>query len=306
MILDQQLQFDPAATAITVTAARPTSSTCSNARDLAIGDAFESPELVLTVTTTFTAAGGATLRIQFQGSTDNITFTTYCQTDDIPKANLTAGTVIKLRISPQPPHAAGLPRYLRAELHRHDGAVHRREAGVRPRAGQRSRTTTRRRTRRASRSRTDRPPVRARERLGFPPIPGDTKMKRLTHLILAAALAAVSIGAQAQMVNRITGPSILDQAGASQVNTEGQKASYFASLGSNTPAATPTDVAILTGSATKTIKVTRVTITVQATASGAVVYDLVKRSGGTQSAVNTAFAAGTHAGRWTRATPLRP
>lgn len=121
-------------------------------------------------------------------------------------------------------------------------------------------------------------------------------MKRLTHLILAAALAAVSIGAQAQMVNRITGPSILDQAGASQVNTEGQKSSYFASLGSNTPAATPTDVAILTGSATKTIKVTRVTITVQATASGAVVYDLVKRSGGTQSAVNTAFAGATHAG----------
>lgn len=113
MILDQQLQLDPAATAITVTAASTNVIDLTNARDLAIGDAFESPELVLTVTTAFTAVGAATLRIQFQGSTDNITFTTYCQTDDIPKANLTAGTVIKLRISPQPPHAVGLPRYLR-------------------------------------------------------------------------------------------------------------------------------------------------------------------------------------------------
>lgn len=121
-------------------------------------------------------------------------------------------------------------------------------------------------------------------------------MKRFTHLILAAALAAFAIGAQAQMVNRITGPSILDQAGASQVNIEGSKVSYFASLGNNTPAATPTDIAILTGSATKLITVTHVRISVGATASGAVEYRLMKYSGGTQSAVNTAFAAATHAG----------
>lgn len=113
MILDQFLQLDPAATAITVTAASTNVIDLSNARDLAIGDAFESPEVVLTITTAFTAAGAATLRVQWQGSTDNITFTTFCQTDDIPKANLTAGTVIKLRASPTPPHAVGLPRYHR-------------------------------------------------------------------------------------------------------------------------------------------------------------------------------------------------
>lgn len=118
-------------------------------------------------------------------------------------------------------------------------------------------------------------------------------MKRLS---LAIALLLAASLASAQPVNRVAGPGTIDVMGSSQVNTEGQKASYFASLGSNTPAATPTDIAILTGSATKTIKVTRVTVSVQATASGAVVYDLVKRSGGTQSAVNTAFAAGTHAG----------
>lgn len=113
MILDQQLQLDPAATAITVTAVSTNVIDLLNARDVSIGDAFESPEVVITVTTAFTAAGAATLRIQWQGSTDNITFTTFCQTDDIPKANLTAGTVIKLRTSPTPPHAAGLPRYHR-------------------------------------------------------------------------------------------------------------------------------------------------------------------------------------------------
>lgn len=123
-------------------------------------------------------------------------------------------------------------------------------------------------------------------------------MKRLTHLIAAALLAAFALGAQAQMVNRITGPSILDQAGASQVNIEGSKASYFASLGNNTPAATPTDVAILTGSATKTIKVTKVRITLQATTGAIGEYRLIMRSGGTQSAVNTAFANATHSGQF--------
>lgn len=118
-------------------------------------------------------------------------------------------------------------------------------------------------------------------------------MKRLA---LTTALLLVASLALAQPVNRITGPGTIDVMGSSNVNTEGQKASYFASLGTNTPAATPTDIAILTGSATKTIKVTRVTISVQATASGAVAYDLVKRSGGTQSAVNTAFVVVTHAG----------
>lgn len=121
-------------------------------------------------------------------------------------------------------------------------------------------------------------------------------MKTLKHLALAAALALSMAGAQAQMVNRITGPSTLDVTGASNVNTEGQKASYFASLGNNTPAATPTDVAILTGSATKTVKVTKVTVTVQATTGAVGEYRLVLRSGGTQSAVNTAFANATHSG----------
>lgn len=113
--------------------------------------------------------------------------------------------------------------------------------------------------------------------------------------MILAALLAFAFPALAQ-VNAVTGPGIRDTIGASYANIEGQKASYFASLGNNTPAATPTDVAILTGSSTKTIKVTHVRVTVQATAAGVLEYRLMKYSGGSQSAVNTAFANGTHSG----------
>lgn len=117
-------------------------------------------------------------------------------------------------------------------------------------------------------------------------------MKRIA--ILAATLFACAAFGQA--VNRVPALGITDSAGATQVNAEGQKATYFASLGANTPAATPTDVSILTGSASKTVKVTKVRITMQATSSGAVEWRLVKRSGGTQSAVDTAFVNATHSG----------
>lgn len=121
----------------------------------------------------------------------------------------------------------------------------------------------------------------------------------LKSLALLAVLLVTDVwflDSAAAQVNVVPALPTRDSAGSGYVNAEGQKASYFAALGNNTPAATPTDVAILTGSATKTIKVTKVRVTVGATASGAVEYRLMKYSGGTQSAVNTAFAAGTHAG----------
>lgn len=121
-------------------------------------------------------------------------------------------------------------------------------------------------------------------------------MKHISKVIIALLLALSAAGVEAQYINRVTGPGVIDAAGAMYTNIAGQKASYFASLGNNTPAATPTDVAILTGSATKTITVTHVRISVGATSSGAVEYRLMKYSGGTQSAVNTPFLAATHAG----------
>lgn len=122
---------------------------------------------------------------------------------------------------------------------------------------------------------------------------------KLKGVLLAALLTAVDVfylGCAGAQVNQVPGLGNRDTSGAAYANIEGQKASYFAGLGNNTPAATPTDIAILTGSSSKTIKVTKVRITLQATAAGVVEYKLIVRSGGTQSAVNTAFANGTHSG----------
>lgn len=122
-------------------------------------------------------------------------------------------------------------------------------------------------------------------------------MKRIIISIALALAAMVVIDTPtAAQVNVVPAIGNRDSAGSAYANTEGQKTSYFAGLGSNTPAATPTDIAILTGSATKTIKVTKVRITVQATAAGVVEFKLLKRTAGTQSAVNTPFLDGTHSG----------
>jgi hypothetical protein len=102
-------------------------------------------------------------------------------------------------------------------------------------------------------------------------------------IILATHLARSLVGRRvlprrrAAQVNSVPALGNRDAAGASYANIEGQKASYFAGLGGNTPAATPTDIAILTGSSTKTVKVTKVRLTVQAPPRAWWSTDLVKR-----------------------------
>lgn len=75
--------------------------------------------------------------------------------------------------------------------------------------------------------------------------------------------------------------------GIAAVNSEGTKATYSAA-GLLTPAATASDVAILNGSGSKTVRVTRVEVSIAATAAGIVDALLIKRStantGGTSSA----------------------
>ena len=117
MFIDKLLQLDPAGTAITVTAPSTNVLDGQQARDFGIGSGGhgEPLEFVVTVGTAFAAVGAATLTIQVQGSVDNITWTTYVQTDAIPKANLTAAQQIKIPMPTQAaaPHAAGIPRYYR-------------------------------------------------------------------------------------------------------------------------------------------------------------------------------------------------
>jgi hypothetical protein len=76
--------------------------------------------------------------------------------------------------------------------------------------------------------------------------------------------------------------NVITSAG-SKTSTEGIYSTYGITGVANTPAATPTDVFILNGSATKTIKIKRVTVSGLATTAGSMNVSLVKRT-----VVNTA------------------
>jgi hypothetical protein len=106
MILDKSLQFDSGA-AITVTAPSANTIDLSQSRDIGVGS---DPALavVCTVVTAFTAAGAATLQVQFQTSPDDATWTNLVMSDAIPVASLAAGTEVLRCDVP-----LGCQRYLR-------------------------------------------------------------------------------------------------------------------------------------------------------------------------------------------------
>jgi hypothetical protein len=110
MYMDQSLLFDTAA-AITATAVSTNIIDLTNTRDLGVGDS-SALDVVVLVTTTMLAAGAATLTVQFQGSTDNSTYTTMMQSDTIGKASLTAGTKLSFDM-PRLSAGQARPRYLR-------------------------------------------------------------------------------------------------------------------------------------------------------------------------------------------------
>lgn len=111
MLLDKLLEFDPASTAVTVTADSTNVLDMGVARDM--GSAPEGVgtlEVAVYVQTTFAAAGAATLNIQVMGSADNITYATLAESGAIAKGSLVAGARFDIVLPSQVPGGA-IPRY---------------------------------------------------------------------------------------------------------------------------------------------------------------------------------------------------
>lgn len=84
-----------------------------------------------------------------------------------------------------------------------------------------------------------------------------------------------------------------DAAGSLQVNTEGKKATYSIAE-TMAPAASATDIVAITGSASKTVRITKVRITGSATAAAAPVFLLVKRSTANTGGTSTSSTITSH------------
>jgi hypothetical protein len=113
MLLDQNLLLDTAH-ALTATAASTNVVDLVNARDIAVGKAHgATPTLMVLVTTTFSTTNSGTLTVQFQGSTDNSTFTTYAESRAYTAGELVAGNRLFDDDIPRPSGGAATPRYLR-------------------------------------------------------------------------------------------------------------------------------------------------------------------------------------------------
>lgn len=119
MIIDGLLQFDPPASAITVTRASINVIDLLNPRD--IGDGASPPMLLYVgVSAAFTAGGAGTLQVQLQGSDDNVTFYTYAESRAFSIAELTPVGRLFVLAWPAVPvgtaalvGAPALPRYFR-------------------------------------------------------------------------------------------------------------------------------------------------------------------------------------------------
>lgn len=109
MILDGLLLFDNNS-AITASSASANVIDLLNARDIAPGYPLE---VLVQPTENFTAGGAGTLQVQFQGSHDNVTFTTYVESVAQPLASLQVGKTPFVIKVPSPNPADPLPRYLR-------------------------------------------------------------------------------------------------------------------------------------------------------------------------------------------------
>jgi hypothetical protein len=112
MILDGALLFD---SAHAITAAGGTEASTNvldltNARDLGV---MNWPAMKVLVNVIQAFAGGTSLSVAFQGSTDNVTYTTMISQAAQTLGNLIAGSRIMDIDVPRPAPGQAIPRYLR-------------------------------------------------------------------------------------------------------------------------------------------------------------------------------------------------
>jgi len=118
MLLDALLQFDPAGTAITATAASTNVLDMASERDM--GVAGRILDVFIVVQEAFTAVGAATLQVAIQGAPDNAgapgTWADLVMTGPIGKADLLLGAeLLKVALPYGRPHAGVTknPRFYR-------------------------------------------------------------------------------------------------------------------------------------------------------------------------------------------------
>jgi hypothetical protein len=113
MIMDGTLLFSTAQ-AITATAASTNIIDLTNARDLGIGNDYPTVKVEMQIGTALTTTNSGTLTVQFQGSTDASSWTTYAESQAYAAAALTANTNHGFPISlPARSLGASLPQYYR-------------------------------------------------------------------------------------------------------------------------------------------------------------------------------------------------
>lgn len=109
MLIDGLLLFSSAQNVTTGDNVSTNVIDLNNARDMGVG----TPLLIAAyVVTAFATVDSATLTIQAQGSTDNVTFSTYSQSRAYTAGELAANTKVGFQAWPAVPNLA-LPRYLR-------------------------------------------------------------------------------------------------------------------------------------------------------------------------------------------------
>lgn len=125
MILDNNLVFSNAISAALTTTTGSTVIDLSGGsnfafgvgsvfgEDLGIGDGPAFPKIGVYVGTAMTSTNSATLQVQFQGSTDSSTWTTYMETPAMAASLLAANTCIAKMDWPHRLVGAALPRYVR-------------------------------------------------------------------------------------------------------------------------------------------------------------------------------------------------